>query len=86
MLHTQLTERVRELVRSELSQWGLDGEEPHETILIAQGHYAGRRFEASCGYALWFLEESQVKIYRASGELAKSVRLGSGVQDMARAA
>jgi hypothetical protein len=86
MLHTQLTERVRELVRAELGQLGLGEEEPLETILIAQGHYAGRRFEATCGYALWFLEESQVKIYRAGGELAKSVRLMSLMKEVARAA
>jgi hypothetical protein len=86
MQHTQLTDQVRDIVRTELSKFGLAEDEPHETILIAHGYYAGRRFEAACGYALWFLEEGQIKVYRAGGKLVKTLGLTSAPRDLARAA
>jgi len=76
MLHTQLTQQVRHLVRAALSDLGLPAdEELHETILITHGHYSGRRFEAECGHAVWFLEEGQIKVFDTSGKLHQTLRL-----------
>lgn len=86
MQHTQLTQQVRDLVHSELGQLGMGEEEPHETILLANGHYAGRRFEAACGTAIWFLEEGQLKVYGENGQMVKTIRLHAHSAPAARAA
>ena len=39
-------------------------EQFRESILIRKGSYCGRRFEAEGAYAIWFLEEDEVKFYR----------------------
>jgi hypothetical protein len=39
-----------------------------ETILIRQGHYCGRRLSASGFSAIWFIDESQIKLIDADGQ------------------
>lgn len=34
-----------------------------ESLLLRKGCYCGRRFEADGAYAVWFLEENEVKFY-----------------------
>ena len=46
-----------------------------ERILIRDGHYAGHRFTFDDGYAVWFLDERQVKIHRHDSTLLKVVAL-----------
>lgn len=40
-----------------------------ETILIRGEFFCGRRFYTANHYAVWFVEEDQLKIYQNSGEL-----------------
>ena len=40
-----------------------------ESILIVDGFYAGRRFDAGRYQAIWFMEEDELKIHAAAGEL-----------------
>ena len=65
------TERVRRFISQALTQLGeTDADEIRETILIRDGYYCGRRFEAQAGAAIWFVEENQVKVFRADGTVA----------------
>ncbi len=41
----------------------------NETILIRDGHYCGRRFQAEHGHAVWFLEENLIKVYLSDGQV-----------------
>jgi hypothetical protein len=40
-----------------------------ESILMVDDFYAGRRFDAGHFYAVWFMEEDELKIHTASGDL-----------------
>jgi hypothetical protein len=72
MMHAPITESVRLLVGNTLVELGLSsGREPHETILIRDGNYCGRRFDSDDGHAIWFVEEEQIKFFRADGSLAR---------------
>jgi hypothetical protein len=42
-----------------------------ESILLRGGAYCGRRFEADGAYAIWFLEEDEVKFYVAAPDVAR---------------
>jgi hypothetical protein len=80
MPHAQLTETVRRLIAATFVELGIGGDhELVETILIRAGAYCGRRFETSGGHAIWFVEENQIKFYRADGSVV-------GVVDPAAAA
>ena len=67
-----MTERVRRFVSQALTQPGqADAGELRESILIRDGYYCGRRFESDAGAAIWFVEENQVKMYRADGSMTR---------------
>jgi hypothetical protein len=71
MRHTALTADIRHLVTEKFVQLGLScGAELCETILVRDGLYCGRRFDAENGHAIWFVEEEQIKFFRASGSVA----------------
>jgi hypothetical protein len=75
-----LTDTVRRLVTETFAQTGLSrGAEPSETILIRGGSYCGRRFDAEEGHAVWFIEEEQVKFYRADGSMIRVVESVAGI-------
>ena len=68
MTHAQATERVRQLVSSAFASLGVARpEEFRESILMHEGHYCGRRFEADGAHAVWFLEENQIKVVASDG-------------------
>lgn len=70
MPHAQLTESVRRLVANTFAPSAADGcPVMRESILIRGGAYCGRRFETARGHAVWFVEENQVKFYRADGRV-----------------
>ena len=46
-----------------------DGHAPRESLLLRDGLYCGRRFEAEGGHALWFVEEDQLKIFGPDGRV-----------------
>ena len=66
MPHAQRIDEIRRQVSETFA--GMEIPEPdqfRETLLIRHGNYCGRRFEADGAYAIWFLEEDQIKFYRA---------------------
>jgi len=76
MSHAQLTEFVRRLVAEIFSRLHMNGAQAtHESILIRQDAYCGRRFDAADGYAIWFVEEGQVKVFGASGHMVEVLEL-----------
>lgn len=65
MPHAQRIDEIRRQVTDTFSR--MDVREPdqfRESILIRNGSYCGRRFDADEAYAIWFLEEDEVKFYR----------------------
>ena len=74
MAVASLTTDVRRVVAETFAHLGLSaGAEPCETILIRDGVYCGRRFDAEKGHAIWFLEEEQLKFFKANGTLVQVV-------------
>ena len=66
------------IVRSHLCAWiaNTTGEPPStkspiqsESIVIRNGHFCGRSFVSSHHRAIWFVEEDELKIQDASGEV-----------------
>lgn len=47
-----------------------------ESILIRGGFYCGRRLDASTHHAVWFVEEDELKVYEATGQLVCSMQTG----------
>ena len=75
MRHDQLTESVRQQIRSRFQQLGVSAADTlRETILICNGCYCGRRFEADGLQAIWFIEEDQVKFFHREGGLLEVQR------------
>ena len=61
---------VRQAIERTLLELGCDTSTGlQESILIRHGAYVGRRFQCSSGYAVWFIEEHQLKFYAADGAL-----------------
>ncbi|HTN75351.1 MAG TPA: hypothetical protein VL096_08895 [Pirellulaceae bacterium] len=59
---------VRQAIQQTMLELGYDlGDGVMESILIRQGAYCGRRFQAADGSAVWFVEEAQLKFYDATG-------------------
>jgi hypothetical protein len=86
MHHAQLTEGVRRLVAEAFRDLGVPpDDELRETILIRGGGYCGRRFETDSAAAIWFVEENQLKVFRADGTLDRVLQ-PIGVQMLQRAA
>jgi len=72
MSHAQRIDEVRREVTQAFAR--MEVAEPsqfRETILLHRGAYCGRRFEADGAYAIWFLEEDEVKFYRTSHSAAE---------------
>ena len=76
MPHAQMIVAVRHLIADALARVTGDGAESiRESILIRDGLYCGRRFETSAGYAIWFVEENQVKIFCGAGRVVDVLQL-----------
>ena len=72
MQHAQLTDEVRRLVARTFADLGIsDPDQVEESILIRDGNYCGRRFEAEFAVAVWFVEENEIKFYRADGNVTR---------------
>ncbi len=65
-------ERVRQSIQATLAELGCDASEGlGEAVLIRKGLYCGRRFSYAGGYAIWFIEENQIKYFAADGALSR---------------
>jgi hypothetical protein len=73
MQPTTYVQEIREFVLHMFQTHGMESQDIKETILIREGCYCGRRFESQNGYAIWFCEENQLKIYNAHGKLLEVV-------------
>lgn len=74
MPHVELTQHVRLLVAEAFARANMpQPQEFSESILIKAGNYCGRRFVASGGHAIWFVEENQIKLYSADGKLLQVI-------------
>jgi hypothetical protein len=70
MPHAELTQHVRQLVAEAFARAGMPQPADFtESILIKGGNYCGRKFVGSSGHAVWFVEENQLKLYNAEGQL-----------------
>ncbi len=69
MRHSELLNQIRGRVCQAFAEMGVETSDMNETILIRDGHYCGRRFQADHGHAVWFLEENQIKVYLADGKV-----------------
>jgi hypothetical protein len=73
-MQAQITQSVRQIVVQTLTDLGLSGSDDlEETILVRDGVYCGRRFDAHDGHAIWFVEEEQLKFFRADGSVARVI-------------
>lgn len=77
MHHHQLLNSVRDQVQSTLTRLGADDTPPHETILIRDGMYCGRRFYRDEFMAVWFIEEGEIKFFDQAGAVAAVEKLAS---------
>jgi len=74
MNHAETTESVRRLIADVFLQLRLsDDDATRQSLLIRDGNYCGRRFEADRGHALWFFEEDQVKVFGADGRVRRVI-------------
>lgn len=75
-------ERVRQAISDQLSQISAQEVEAiHETILIRNGLFCGRKFQWSGYEVVWFLEEDQIKFYGPCGNLLTTTQVSELVQD-----
>ena len=66
MPHAQRIDEIRRQVTETFARMEVpEPDQFHESILIRKGSYCGRRFEADGAFAIWFLEEDEVKFYRS---------------------
>lgn len=87
MPHAQMIAAVRHLVADALARVAGEGADLiRESILIREGLYCGRRFETSAGYAIWFVEENQVKVFRADGSMAQVLDADAQIHERRAAA
>jgi len=87
MHHAELTESVRRLIADAFEQLRLiDGDALRESLLIREGAYCGRRFEAHSGHALWFFEEDQIKVFGAEGGVLRVIERVSAYTTAAKMA
>ena len=67
-------DQLRRQIRETFEQLGYQNQEPPtETILIRDGHFCGRRFHQGKAYAVWFMEENQIKFFDEHDELLHNV-------------
>lgn len=74
MSPADLTSIVRGCVHQLFAQLSFGANEVcRETILIRGGNYCGRRFEATAGFAVWFIEEDQLKLVDGKGRVVRVI-------------
>jgi hypothetical protein len=71
MPHADLTASVRGRVEQLFAELDFGPEICREIVLIRDGNYCGRRFEAAGGHAVWFAEEDQLKLVSDRGSVVR---------------
>lgn len=66
-------EKAREAIAWHLQALGVKRiETMHETMLIRNGLFCGRKFECEQHQVVWFLEEDEIKFFSPVGEMLKA--------------
>ncbi len=79
MTNSQRLGQVRDALRQWLTMHSASansGDPASEAMLIRDGFFCGRRFRYANYQAVWFLEEDQIKIHDAAGQLCDSCDAG----------
>lgn len=77
MTNPHSLDRVRKYIDAWRTQNGVDAGEMRESILIRSGAYCGRRFQFGEYFAIWFVEEEELKISQADGQVLAHQRFGT---------
>ena len=76
MDYVQRLDQIRSLIRQTFTEFGGVLERmPREAMLIRDGFFCGRRFEADGMQAVWFNEENEIKFFDRSGAIVRVVAL-----------
>jgi len=76
MDYVPFLEQIRSLICQVFAEFGSSlGRTPREAVLIRDGYFCGRRFEADGFQAVWFTEEHQIKFYDRAGAVLRVVAL-----------
>ena len=66
--------KIRAAVAEQLSSFGAQSVDSlHETILIRDGLFCGRKFQCEGHEVVWFIEEDEIKFFSPCGDLLKSI-------------
>lgn len=75
-------EKIRAAIANQLSAYGAqDVESTHETILIRNGLFCGRKFQCDRHEVVWFIEEDEIKFFGPCGDLLKAVSALGWIQE-----
>lgn len=78
-------EKMRHAIAEQLGQFGLQRlESLHETMLIRDGLFCGRKFQAENFVVVWFVEEDEIKFFNPGGELIKATSAMAFVREAER--
>ncbi|MEZ6133982.1 MAG: hypothetical protein R3C53_03630 [Pirellulaceae bacterium] len=73
MHHATPVEKIRAAIAQQLSSFGAqDIDTMHETILIHNGLFCGRKFQCDNHEVVWFIEEDEIKFFSPCGDLLKA--------------
>lgn len=73
MSSTTPVERIRQAIAWQLGSLGVrDSSTMHETILIHNGLFCGRKYQCEDYEVVWFLEEDEIKFFSPCGDLLRA--------------
>lgn len=74
-------ERIRQIIEQKLHAHGARSDATLlETLLIRKGSYCGHRINIDGFYAVWFIEEQELKLYSSDGNLLESLNAAAELQ------
>ncbi len=63
-------DKIRLAIAEQLSSFGVQNTAAlHETILIRNGLFCGRKFQCDGHEVVWFIEEDEIKFFSPCGDL-----------------
>ena len=66
-------EKIRCAIAEQLNSFGVqDIDSLHETILIRNGLFCGRKFQCEGHEVVWFIEEDEIKFFSPCGDLLRA--------------
>ena len=67
-------ERMRSAIAHQLRQFGAQPKaDLHETLLIRNGLFCGRKYLCDGHLVVWFIEEDEIKFFSPCGDLLKAM-------------